>query len=182
MLSLARAVAERSPAQRPASTLLFRQMTLSGVLERYYRKAQAHPALRLARGEALDIAADAEGVRLRFPAGGAGRTRRRGGTEGGPACAAGMHGRPPGDEGMLPVTAGSRAAILPDCSRFDGYAASSFICFPYETRRTGIVGRRLRPRTAVPGKLCGRRAGRCAGPPAGHAGRRARPLAAPPQR
>lgn len=138
MLSLARAVAERSPAQRPASTLLFRQMTLSGVLERYYRKAQAHPALRLARGEALDIAADAEGVRLRF------RQAGLGGRDGVAELKADLlvlpECMPPaGDEGMLPVTAGSRAAILPDCSRFDGYAASSFICFPYETRRTGIV-------------------------------------------
>lgn len=138
MLRLARAVAERFPARRPASTLLFRQMTLSGVLERYYRKAQAHPALRLARGEALGIAADAAGVRLRF------RQAGLGGHDGVAELTADLlvlpECMPPaGEEGMLPLTAGGRAAILPDCSRFDGYAASAFICFPYETRRTGIV-------------------------------------------
>ena len=138
MLRLARAVAERFPAQRPASTLLFRQMTLPGILERYYRKAQAHPALRLARGEALDIAADAAGIRLRF------RQAGLGGRDGIREVTADLlvlpESMPPAGDGIpLPVQEGSRAAILPECSRFDGYAASNFICFPYETRRTGIA-------------------------------------------
>lgn len=138
MLRLARAVAERFPAKRPAGTLLFRQMTLPGILERYYRKAQAHPALRLARGEALDIAADAAGVRLRF------RQAGLGGRDGIREVTADMlvlpESMPPAGDGIpLPVQEGSRAAILPECDRFDGYAASNFICFPYETRRTGIA-------------------------------------------
>ena len=138
MLRLARAVAERFPAQRPASTLLFRQMTLPGLLERYYRKAQAHPALRLARGEALGIEADAGGVRLRF------RQAGLGGRDGLAEVTADLlvlpeSMSPAGDGCPLPVSEGNRATILPECNRFDGYAASNFICFPYETRRTGIV-------------------------------------------
>lgn len=138
MLSLARAVADRFPGQRPASTLLFRHMTLSGPLERYYRKAQAHPALRLARGEALAVTADASGVRVRF------RQPGLGGEDGVmeltadllvlPECMA-----PAGETAMLPLTDGNQATRLPDCGRFDGYAASPFICFPYELRRTGIA-------------------------------------------
>lgn len=138
MLSLARAVAECFPERRPASTLLFRQMTLSGIRERYYRKAQAHPALRLARGEALAVAVDAGGVRLRL------RQAGLGGSDGTTELTADMlvlpESMPPAGDGCpLPVTEGNRAAILPECSRFDGYAASNFICFPYETRRTGIA-------------------------------------------
>lgn len=138
MLRLAHAVAERFPAQRPASTLIFRQMTLPGLLERYYRKAQAHPALRLVRGEALGITADAGGVCLRF------RQDGLGGRDGLTEVTADIlvlpeSMSPAGDGCPLPVSEENRATILPECNRFDGYAASNFICFPYETRRTGIV-------------------------------------------
>jgi quinone-modifying oxidoreductase subunit QmoB len=49
--------------------------------------------------------------------------------------------------GMVPTTAGDKAVInlayrqgpsFLDLELFDGYADSNFICFPYETRRTGI--------------------------------------------
>lgn len=138
MLTLARAVAERLPALRPASTLLFRHMTLPGLLERYYRKAQAHPALRLARGEALSVAGDASGVRLRF------RQPGLGGGDGIAELTADMlvlpEGMTPaGDDAMLPLADGNQVTLLPECHRFDGYAASNFICFPYELRRTAIA-------------------------------------------
>lgn len=138
MLSLARAVAERSPERRPASTLLFRHMTLPGLLERYYRKAQAHPALRLARGEALAVTTEDAGVRVRF------RQPGLGGRDGIAELTADLlvlpeRMAPAGEDAMLPLSDGDQVARLPDCGRFDGYAASNFICFPYEIRRTGIA-------------------------------------------
>lgn len=135
MLRLARAFAERPTAPGGTAVAIHDQMTMPGRLEYVYRRLQSHPALRLLRAEATAVTADEQTVRLtlRLPAPD-GETTETGDLLVLPEIMA------PADDGLMPgASHGTREAILPDLDAFDGYAASNFICFPYETRRTAIL-------------------------------------------
>lgn len=133
MLRLARAFAEQAADSGGTAFLVFRQMTMPGLLEYAYRNLQAHPGLRLLRAEALDAVADKEAVRLRL---------RQAAPRGEGELAADLLVLPeimaPASDGLALYPTAGQDAPLPDVAAFDGYAASNFICFPYETRRSGI--------------------------------------------
>ena len=87
--------------------------------------------------------------------------------------------------GMVPVTADDPVVNLAyrqgpafrDIDLFDGYADSNFICFPYETQRTGIYAAGCRPPQHDHGRVHGRRHRRR---PQGHPVPRIGPTAACP--
>lgn len=133
MLRLARAFAEQAADSGSTAFLVFRQMTMPGLLEHAYRDLQAHPGLRLRRAEALCAVADKKAVRLRL---------RQAAPQGEDELAADLLVLPeimaPASGGMTLSPTGEEDGPLPETAHFDGYAASNFICFPYETRRSGI--------------------------------------------
>lgn len=134
MLRLARAFAEQTADSGGTADLVFRQMTMPGLLEYAYQALQAHPGLRLRRAEALRAEADERAVRLRL---------RQAAPRGERELTADLLVLPeimaPASDGPALYPAAGQDAPLPDAAAFDGYAASNFICFPYETRRSGIL-------------------------------------------
>ncbi|WP_320007076.1 hydrogenase iron-sulfur subunit [Maridesulfovibrio sp.] len=114
--------------------IIYDHMMVPGVNERYYRAAQDNPGVMLTKGTVTSIKEEGAGMVI---------------------CAKNtLLGENIEIEaelvvvptGMVPTTAHDptinlvyrQGPAFPDLKQFDGYADSNYICFPYETRRTGI--------------------------------------------
>ncbi|WP_319777357.1 hydrogenase iron-sulfur subunit [Maridesulfovibrio sp.] len=114
--------------------IIYNHMMVPGVNERYYRAAQDNPGVMLTKGTVTSIKEEGAGMVV---------------------CASNtLLGENIEIEaelvvvptGMVPTTAHDptinlvyrQGPAFPDLKQFDGYADSNYICFPYETRRTGI--------------------------------------------
>lgn len=114
--------------------IFYKDMTVQGILERYYKHAQNRLGIMMTKADVTGIAASDGGIRV--------------------SCANTLLGMDFDVEvdmvvvptGIVPVTA--KEAVLqfayrqgpdfPDLDLFDGFTDSNYICFPYETRRTGV--------------------------------------------
>ena len=114
--------------------ILYDSMVVQGVHERFYKAAQNTPGIMLTKADIREVRE--EGGQLVVLAD---NTLIGGSIE----LAVDMVVLP---TGMVPATAKEpimqfayrQGPAFPDLSLFDGYADSNYICFPYETRRTGV--------------------------------------------
>jgi quinone-modifying oxidoreductase subunit QmoB len=114
--------------------ILYDSMVVQGVHERFYKAAQDNPGIMLTKADIREVRA--EGGRLLVRAD---NTLLGGAIE----LAVDMVVLP---TGMVPTTAKDpvmqfayrQGPAFPDLALFNGYADSNYICFPYETRRTGV--------------------------------------------
>lgn len=114
--------------------ILYDSMVVQGVHERFYKAAQDNPSIMLTKADVREVRQ--EGSRLVVAAD---NTLIGGSIE----LAVDMVVLP---TGMVPTTAKEpimqfeyrQGPAFPDLSLFNGYADSNYICFPYETRRTGV--------------------------------------------
>lgn len=114
--------------------ILYNNMAIPGILERFYRKMQNRPGIMMTKAEVTAIKPQGERAVV--------------------SCANTLLGE---DFdlivdlvvlpcGIVPTTAKEltvnfdyrQGPDFPDLELFDGYADSNYICFPYETRRTGV--------------------------------------------
>ncbi len=115
--------------------IVYDHMMVPGINERYYRAAQDNPGVMLTKGSVKSVT-ETSGGALAVKAE---NTLLGESIE----LAADMVVLP---TGMVPVTAKDptinlvyrQGPAFPDLELFDGFADSNYICFPYETRRTGI--------------------------------------------
>lgn len=118
-----------------AAYILYDHMMVPGINERYYRAAQDNPGVMLSKAEITAIAQDGDGGILVT----AKNTLLGENIE----LKADLVVLP---TGMVPVTALEptinlqyrQGPAFPDLELFDGFVDSNYICFPYETRRTGV--------------------------------------------
>ncbi|MDL2316506.1 hydrogenase iron-sulfur subunit [Desulfovibrio sp. OttesenSCG-928-A18] len=114
--------------------ILYDSMVVQGVHERFYKAAQDNPSIMLTKADIREVAVDGGGLLVR-----ADNTLLGGSIE----LAVDLVVLP---TGMVPTTAKEpimqfeyrQGPAFPDLSLFNGYADSNYICFPYETRRTGV--------------------------------------------
>jgi quinone-modifying oxidoreductase subunit QmoB len=115
--------------------IVYDSMMVPGINERYYRAAQDKPGVMLTKGTITGV---------REVAGGALAVSATDTLLGAEAeFTADLVVLP---TGLVPATATDptinlvyrQGPAFPDLDLFDGYADSNYICFPYETRRTGI--------------------------------------------
>ena len=114
--------------------IIYDNMMVPGINERYYRAAQDNPGIMLTKGTVTGVTE--EGTSLVVAA----KDTLLGG---GITLAADLVVLP---TGLVPATALDptinllyrQGPAFPDLGLFDGFADSNYICFPYETRRTGI--------------------------------------------
>jgi quinone-modifying oxidoreductase subunit QmoB len=135
MVSLKQAgyVREKNPEAK--AFVIYKDMIVPGVQELYYKAAQDDPGIFLTKGQVAEVAEDSDGgIRIT------------------------VKDTLLGEDielkvdmlvlatGMVPSTlaepvinlAYRLGPALPDLQLFNGFADSNYICFPYETRRTGI--------------------------------------------
>jgi len=114
--------------------ILYDNMVTQGVHERFYKAAQNHTQIMLSKAEIVDVSARGGAVVVR-----AKNTLIGDDIE----LEADLVVLP---TGIVPTTAKSpvmqfayrQGPAFPDLELFNGYADSNYICFPYETRRTGV--------------------------------------------
>ena len=114
--------------------IVYDNMMVPGINERYYRAAQDNPGIMLTKGTVTGVTE--EGTSLVVAA----KDTLLGGEI---TLAADLVVLP---TGLVPATALDptinllyrQGPAFPDLGLFDGFADSNYICFPYETRRTGI--------------------------------------------
>ncbi len=114
--------------------IIYDNMVVQGVHERFYKAAQDIPGIMLTKGDIQDVAVVDDEIIIT-----ASNTLLGESIE----LAVDMLVLP---TGMVPTTAKHpilqfdyrQGPALPDLSLFDGFADSNYICFPYETRRTGV--------------------------------------------
>lgn len=114
--------------------ILYDNMVVQGVHERFYKAAQDNPGIMLSKADIAEVTEENGSLIVR-----ADNTLIGGSIE----LAVDMVVLP---TGMVPSTAKSpimefeyrQGPAFPDLSLFDGFADSNYICFPYETRRTGV--------------------------------------------
>ena len=133
MLRLANAVCEADNDATQAF-ILYRHMTVPGILERFYKKMQDRLGVMMTRADVTEIREDGDHMVV--------------------SCKNTLLGMDfdldvdmvvlptgivPTTAKELPVNFGYRQGPdFPDLSLSDGFADSNYICFPYETRRTGV--------------------------------------------
>lgn len=133
MLRLANSVCEQT-GDATQAFILYKNMTVPGILERFYKKMQDRPGIMMTRADVTAV--------------------RDGGGHLVVECKNTLLGMDFDLEvdlvvlptGMVPTTA--KEAVVqfdyrqgpdfPDLRLVDGFADSNYICFPYETRRTGV--------------------------------------------
>ncbi len=133
MLRLAQSVCEKTE-DATQCYVLYKDMVIPGILERFYRKMQDRLGLMMTKADVTDIREDGDHMVV--------------------SCENTLLGIDFDLDcdlvvvptGLVPVSA--KEAIMqfeyrqgpdfPDLDLFDGYLDSNYICFPYETRRTGI--------------------------------------------
>jgi quinone-modifying oxidoreductase subunit QmoB len=109
-------------------------MVVQGIHERYYKAAQNRLGIMMSKADITGIAADGDEIVIS-----AANTLMGGDVE----LAVDMVVLP---TGLVPATAKDpimnfvyrQGPNFPDLELFEGYADSNYICFPYETRRTGV--------------------------------------------
>ncbi|MDR0339541.1 MAG: hydrogenase iron-sulfur subunit, partial [Desulfovibrio sp.] len=114
--------------------ILYDSMVVQGIYERYYKAAQDKPGIMLTKADVREVSEDGGRLLVR-----ADNTLLGGAIE----LGVDMVVLP---TGMVPATAKEpimefdyrQGPAFPDLSLFDGFADSNYICFPYETRRTGV--------------------------------------------
>ncbi len=115
--------------------IVYEHMVTPGVYELYYKSAQDDPGIMLTKGKVTSFYGGAnENVVVRIEDNLLGETIE---------VEADLVVVP---TGFVPTTALEavinleyrQGSAFPDLDLFDGYADSNYICFPYETRRTGI--------------------------------------------
>lgn len=135
LAALKQATYVREKLPDAAAYIIYEQMTVPGINELFYKSAQNDPGIMLSKGEALSVNGtenDTIIVHLQ-------NTLLGGKIE----LEADMLVLP---TAITPSTAVApvlqlqyrQGPAFPDLELFDGFADSNFICFPYETRRTGI--------------------------------------------
>lgn len=125
-------VADLSPDA--VAYILYDSMVVQGVHERFYKAAQNNPSIMLSKADITGVTEENGQLIVR-----ADNTLLGSAVE----LAVDMVVLP---TGMVPTTAKEpimqfeyrQGPAFPDLSLFDGYADSNYICFPYETRRTGV--------------------------------------------
>lgn len=114
--------------------ILYDSMVVQGIYERFYKAAQDKDGVMLAKADICEVAVENDRLVV----------RAENSLMGGPIeLDVDMVVLP---TGMVPVTAKEpimnfeyrQGPAFPDLSLFDGFADSNYICFPYETRRTGV--------------------------------------------
>ncbi|THB68936.1 MAG: hydrogenase iron-sulfur subunit, partial [Desulfovibrio sp.] len=116
------------------SYIFYDHMIVPGIQERYYKTAQDAPGVMLTKGNVTSVAKSEGGLLV--------------------TAENTLFGAPIEVEvdmvvlptGMVPATAKDpilnfeyrQGPNFPDLELFDGFADSNYICFPYETRRTGV--------------------------------------------
>jgi quinone-modifying oxidoreductase subunit QmoB len=121
-------------AEDAVAVIIYDSMVTLGLHERFYRAAQDNTSVMLSRGDVRSVTAEGDSLVVRVD-----NTLFGTSIE----LAADMVVLP---TGIVPSTAKEpvmgfayrQGPHLPDLSLFDGYADSNYICFPYETRRTGV--------------------------------------------
>jgi len=114
--------------------IVYDSMMVPGINERYYRAAQDNPGIMLTKGTVTGVTAEGSSLVI------AAKDTLLGGEI---TLGADLVVLP---TGMVPATALDptinlvyrQGPAFPDLDLFDGFADSNYICFPYETRRTGI--------------------------------------------
>jgi quinone-modifying oxidoreductase subunit QmoB len=132
-LKQAKYVREDYP-QDGKSYIIYQHMRTPGLNENFYKKMQQDPAIFMTKGEVIGVTKNGDGVIVEAD-----------------NTLLGEKIRIPADmvvlaTGMVPVTvddpvvnmAYRQGPAFRDIGLFDGYVDSNFICFPYETQRTGI--------------------------------------------
>lgn len=133
MLRMANIVCERT-ADATQCYVLYKDMMMPGIFERFYKKMQERLGLMMTKADVTAIEAKGDEVVVSCA-----NTLLGGSFD----LACDLVVVP---TGMVPVTA--KEAVMqfeyrqgpdfPDLGLFDGYLESNYICFPYETRRTGV--------------------------------------------
>lgn len=134
LVALKQANYVREKLDDAVAMIIYDSMMVPGLNERYYRAAQDNPGIMLTKGTVTGVTE--EGTSLVIAA----KDTLLGGDI---TLAADLVVLP---TGMVPATALDPVVNLlyrqgpafPDLALFDGFADSNYICFPYETRRTGI--------------------------------------------
>lgn len=114
--------------------IVYDNMMVPGINERYYRAAQDNPGIMLTKGTVTGVTEEGSSLVV------AAKDTLLGGEI---TLAADLVVLP---TGLVPATALDptinllyrQGPAFPDLGLFDGFADSNYICFPYETRRTGI--------------------------------------------
>ncbi len=114
--------------------IFYDNMIVQGIHERYYKAAQDNPGVMLTKGDILGITEEAGGLVVK-----ATNTLLGEDIE----VKVDMVVVP---TGIVPATAKDpimnfvyrQGPNFPDLELFEGFADSNYICFPYETRRTGV--------------------------------------------
>lgn len=117
------------------SYIVYEHMVIPGISEYYYKAAQDDPGIMMTKGEVSSVGTDANNKLIVS----AKNTLLGGDIE----IEADLVVVP---TGLVPTTALDpviqlayrQGPAFPDLDLFDGFADSNYICFPYETRRTGI--------------------------------------------
>jgi len=114
--------------------ILYDSMVVQGIHERYYKAAQNRLGIMMSKADIKSVTAEGEGVLVS-----AANTLMGGDVD----IPVDMVVLP---TGIVPATAKDpvmnfvyrQGPNFPDLELFEGYADSNYICFPYETRRTGV--------------------------------------------
>ncbi len=114
--------------------IIYDSMVVQGVHERFYKAAQNTPGIMLTKADVREVLEEKGELLVRLD-----NTLIGGSIE----LAVDLVVLP---TGMVPTTAKApimefayrQGPAFPDLSLFDGFADSNYICFPYETRRTGV--------------------------------------------
>ncbi len=115
--------------------IFYDHMIVQGIYERYYKAAQDKPGVMLTKADITSITEEADGGLLVTAA-----NTLLGGDIAVPVDMVVL------PTGMVPSTAKDsvmhfeyrQGPAFPDLDLFEGFADSNYICFPYETRRTGV--------------------------------------------
>ena len=134
LVALKQANYVREKLDDAVAMIIYDNMMVPGINERYYRAAQDNPGIMLTKGTVTGVTAEGTGLVV---------TAKDTLLGGEISLAADLVVLP---TGMVPATALDptinllyrQGPAFPDLQLFDGFADSNYICFPYETRRTGI--------------------------------------------
>ncbi|NJB68813.1 quinone-modifying oxidoreductase subunit QmoB [Desulfobaculum xiamenense] len=115
--------------------IIYKDMLVQGIHEKYYKAAQDNPGVMLTKGTIVSVEEDTDGSLLVTVA----NTLLGQDFE----LKVDMVVVP---TGIVPTTAKNpvmnfkyrQGPAFPDLDLFDGFCDSNYICFPYETRRTGV--------------------------------------------